>query len=386
MIDTLTPATGEEVRSLGLMTLAQALRAGGVRLGTDRLISAAEALAVINISHRGDTKSGLRATLINDPADFELFDQLFDVLYPSSLRVPPGAEWVIPQSPESLSPPALRRLAEALRAAGPVNTLTRPDEQRPDARGTFAATDVLVTKDFEQMSSAELDAARRLLAMPSRSSALRRTRRYARATHGSRLDVRHLLRASASGRVQPLHWLSPRMKPREWVLLMDISGSMAVYTRMFLHFAHVVARRLRPLEAFAFATRLTRLTRHLRPLDPDTALMHSARAVSEWDGGTRIGACLAEFNTLWSRRVLARGAGVILLTDGLERGDPAELDEAVRRLSRSARELVWVNPLERSASYAPLAMGAAVLARYATRHHSAHNVRSLIDLAVLLGL
>lgn len=386
MIDTLTPAMGEDSRSLSLMTLAQALRAGGVRLGTDRLIVAAEALALINISHRGDTKAGLRATLINDPADFELFDQLFDVLYPSSLRVPPGAEWVIPKSPESPSPPALRRLAEALRAAGPVKTLTRPDEQRPDAGGTFAATDVLVTKDFEQMSSAELEQARRLLAMPSQSSALRRTRRYARATHGSRLDVRHLLRASASGRLQPLHWLSPRMKPREWVLLMDISGSMAVYTRMFLHFAHVVARRLRPLEAFAFATRLTRLTRHLRPLDPDTALMHSARAVSDWDGGTRIGACLAEFNTRWSRRVLARGAGVILLTDGLERGDPAELDEAVRRLSRSARELVWVNPLERSASYAPLAMGAAVLARHATRHHSAHNVRSLIDLAVLLGL
>jgi len=161
---------------------------------------------------------------------------------------------------------------------------------------------------------------------------------------------------------------------------------MAVYARMFLHFAHALSRRMRPLETFVFATRLTRLTRHLRPLDPDVALAQSARAVCDWDGGTRIGASLSGFNEQWSRRVLARGAGVILLTDGLERGDANEMEQAVRRLSRSARALVWLNPLERSASYAPLAMGASILARHATRHYSAHNVRTLHDLVSVLGL
>ncbi len=380
------PRSAADTRLPGLMTLAQALRAGGVRLGTDRLIAAAEVLAVIDIRVRPDAKAGLRATLINDPADFELFDQLFDALYPPSTRVPPGSDWVIPQSPQSLSPPALRRLAEALRAAGPIHTTRRPDEQHTDARGTYAATDQLVHKDFEQMSSAELEQARRLLTTTPALSAMRRTRRYVRGPVGSRVDVRQLLRASASGRESPPVRLTPVRKPRDWVLLIDISGSMAVYARMFLHFAHALSRRMRPLETFVFATRLTRLTRHLRPLDPDVALTQSARAVSDWDGGTRIGACLSGFNEQWSRRVLARGAGVILLTDGLERGDANAMEQAVSRLSRSARALVWLNPLERSASYAPLAMGASILARHATRHYSAHNVRTLHDLVAVLGL
>jgi len=380
------PRSAAETRPPGLVTLAQALRAAGVRLGTDRLIAAAQVLAVLDLRVREDAKAGLRATLINDPADFELFDQLFDALYPPSTRLPAGADRVTPQSPESVSPPALRRLAEALRAAGPIHTVRRPDQPQIDARGTYAATEQLVHKDFEQMNSVELEEARRLLTMTPARSAMRRTRRYVRGHVGTRVDVRHLMRASAVGRESPPVRLTPALTPRDWVLLIDVSGSMAVYARMFLHFAHALSRRIRPLETFVFATRLTRLTRQLRPLDPDVALAQSARSVGDWDGGTRIGASLSAFNEHWSRRVLSRGAGVILLTDGLERGVAIEMEQAVARISRCARTLVWLNPLERSASYAPLAMGASILARHATRHFSAHNVRTLRDLVSVLSL
>jgi uncharacterized protein with von Willebrand factor type A (vWA) domain len=163
------------------------------------------------------------------------------------------------------------------------------------------------------------------------------------------------------------------------VLLVDVSGSMAVYARMFLQYAHLLSRRGSRVETFAFATRLTRLTRALETPDPDTALAKVSRLVKDWDSGTRLGAALEEFNGDWSRRVLGRGAWVLLLTDGLEREGPALLAEQLRRLRLNCRELVWVNPLLRSATYQPLAGGAAALERFATRRLSAHNVDSLLE-------
>lgn len=368
-----------------LPNLARALRAGGVRLGTGSLLAAAEALARVDPSERLDVHAALRATLIIDPADYELFDQLFEALFPSGARLPLGSELRLPRQPGPAPAPAQRRLAQALVAAGTVRAAERREQREVDASGTASDEEVLQRKDFEQMSAAELDRARELLRVQPPRRAMRRTRRLVAAQGGDRLDLRRMLRSGLRGGDLGLpRFQTQRLRPRDWVLLVDVSGSMSTYSRMFLQFAHALARRSRSLETFAFSTHLTRISRALRPIDPDRALQMVSGAVDDWDGGTRIGDCLADFNLHWARRVLSRGASVVLLTDGLERGSVEVLEDEVRRLARSCRELIWINPLMRSEAYAPLAAGAAVLERYAAYRRSAHNIASLLDLARLL--
>jgi hypothetical protein len=182
----------------------------------------------------------------------------------------------------------------------------------------------------------------------------------------------------------PLPRRRRQQRPRDWILLVDVSGSMAAYSRMALHLAWALARRGGRLEVFTFATHLTRLTRAIRTADPDVALQTASRAVTDWDGGTRIGEALADFNHRWARRVLTRAPWVALLTDGLERSGVEQLETEVARLARQCRELIWINPLRRSPLYQPLAAGAAVLDRYATRRFSAHSVESLLALTRLI--
>jgi hypothetical protein len=382
MAPTSSSEPADDPRSLP--RLAAALRGGGVTLGTSSLLLASEALAQIDLGRRSDVRACLRSTLIHDPADFELFDHLFDALFPSDVNLPRDSTPLLPKSPHAPPSPAMKRLAQALLAAGSVKTLERKISDERDSRGTASDIDLLKRKDFEQMSAREIDAARELLRTVFPEESLRRSRRFVPAALGPQLDLRRMLRSALSGGELRPRRRQVDLRPRDWVLLVDVSGSMATYSRMFLQFAHALRRRSRGLEVFTFSTRLTRISRALRPVDPDIALQAVTGAVSDWDGGTRIGDSLAEFNRVWSRRVLARGAFVLLLTDGLERGAPDVLEVEMRRLARRARELVWINPLLRSASYQPLAAGAAVLDRHATLRRSAHNVESLLDLGRLL--
>jgi uncharacterized protein with von Willebrand factor type A (vWA) domain len=235
----------------------------------------------------------------------------------------------------------------------------------------------LACKDFEQMTAAELDEARRLIAAAPARSAQRRTRRWESGGAGGRLDLARMLR---NRRPDVPLFRSPRWRLRDCVLLVDISGSMAVYARMFLRFAHALLGRGGRVEVFTFATRLTRLTRELAVTDPDAALRAATRKAPDWDGGTRLGECLAEFNFAWARRTLSRGAQVLLLTDGLERESIGQLDAELARLRRSCRELIWVNPLMRHKDYEPLAAGARLLERHSHRRVSAHSVQSVLAL------
>lgn len=377
------PDAGADLRSLP--RLAKALRAGGVRLGTDSLLMATRALGATELGRRTDVHAALRCSLIHDPGDFELFDALFDALFPTELNLPRDTRPLLPRSPLAEPSPAMKRLAQALLAVGQVKSLERREVGERDASGTASDNDLLRRKDFEQMSASELEAARNLLRQALPRDATRLTRRYRPAARGWRLDLRAMLRAShAGGEFLPRH---KRLieKPRDWVLIMDVSGSMAAYSRMFLHFAHALRRRSRGLEAFTFATRLTRITRVLRASDPDVALAGVTHVVGDWDGGTRLGDCLAEFNRSWARRVTSRGAWVLLLSDGLERGPPELLERELARLARSSHQLVWLNPLLRSAAYQPLAAGAAVIERHASVRQAAHNVDSLLALGQLLA-
>jgi hypothetical protein len=356
--------------------LAAALRRAGVAVPTGSLVVAARALAAVEATRREDVRDALRAALVSDPDDFALFGRLFDALFPAHVPVPTGSRLELP--PGGPPPSGSRRLAEAL---PPVRAAAgRPPEDAPelDASGTASDRERLASRDFEQMTAAELAEARRLIAQSLPPPLLRPTRRHAPDPAGRDLDLRRMLRASR-GHVDALRPLrrARRQRPRHWFVLIDVSGSMATYARMFLHFAHALGRRVPGLEAFAFATRLTRLTRALRHSDPDAAVQEASGLIADWDSGTRIGECLAEFNLRFARRTLARGGSVLLFTDGLETGDCADLETEVARLARTCREIVWVNPLLRSASWAPLAAGAAVLARHTKRRAASHDLRSL---------
>ncbi len=369
---------------LTLPRLAQALRASGVKVGSGSVLVAAQALAAVDLGRRTDVRDALRSALICEPADFELFDTLFDLLFPAERGTGLGSEPALPRS-ENLPPaPAGRRLAAALPRPS-VRQQPVPELIERDAAGSASDSEVLSSKDFEQMSAAELEQARGLLASAPPRASLRRTRRYVTGARGSQLDLRRTVRAMLRG-LDPLPPVRrrPALRPRDWVLLVDVSGSMAAYSRMALHLAWALARRGGRLEVFAFATHLTRLTRAMRAADPDVALQLATRAVTDWDGGTRIGECLADFNRRWAGRVLTRGPWVILLSDGLERAGVEALEAELARLRRQCRELIWLNPLRRSPTYQPLAAGASVLNRYASRQCSAHNVTSLIALTRLI--
>ncbi|MFO0448624.1 MAG: vWA domain-containing protein [Pseudomonadota bacterium] len=369
-----------------LPALAAALRRAGVKVGTDALLVAAEALVAVGPERRADVRDALRATLVRSPADFDLFDRLFGAFFPEGLPLPEGSRLDLPPE-RAQRAPGSRRLAEAL---PPSRAVARPPrrgrEAPPDASGTASDREVLHAKDFEQMSAAELAEARALIAAQVPRVWLRRTRRHAPDPAGRDLDLARMLRG-ARGRFDALGRArrARRLQPRDWVVLVDVSGSMAVYARTFLYFAHALARRSPRVEVFAFATRLTRLTRAMALPDPDAAVAAACTQVLDWDGGTRIGECLGEYNRRWAKRAASRGAAVLLLTDGLETGDPLRLEAEARRLARTARPLLWVNPLLRSAAWQPLAAGAAALARQARQPVSAHDLDSLAALGRLLA-
>ena len=367
--------------SRSLVELTQMLRAGGVKIGSGSTLDANAALAVVGLARREDVRAALGATLIRDPADLALFEQVFEALFPLRAWSLAGSEPITPKSKGLEAPPATRRLAESLASRAAVEVLRGADREELIATGTHSRLERLAAKDFEQMTAAELAAARRALAAAPARSALRRSRRWELDTAGRSVDLKRMLRRRQLD--APL-FRAPQLRPRDWVLLIDISGSMAVYSRMFLHFAHALSRRGGRLETFVFATRLTRITHEMRALDPDAALRAASHAVADWDGGTRLGDSLAEFNHVWARRVLGRGAQVLLLTDGLEREGIDVLEREVARLVRSCHELIWINPLLRHAGYAPLAAGASVLARNVRRTAPAHNVDSVLDLIRLL--
>jgi uncharacterized protein with von Willebrand factor type A (vWA) domain len=253
--------------------------------------------------------------------------------------------------------------------------------------------EVLRHKDFALCSDAELDETRRMMSDLRLAGALRRSRRLQPIRHrhrpGSRPDVRATVRRSvrAGGEAVVPSQRGPSERPRNLVLLLDVSGSMDPYARALIRFAHaaVASQRRSRVEVFALGTRLTRLTRALSSRDPDEAIAAAASETIDWSGGTRLGEGLRVFNDQWGVRGIARGAVVVILSDGWDRGDPAELGEQMARLRRVARRIVWVNPLKASEGYAPLARGMAAALPYVDDFVEGHSVAALEELAAVVG-
>jgi uncharacterized protein with von Willebrand factor type A (vWA) domain len=370
-----------------IVHFARTLRAAGLPIGPGHVLDAVEAAAEVGLSRRADFYWALHAVLVSRAEHHPLFDEAFRLLWREPDALPQGMELLLSRSPAAPGPAPTRRLAEAL--ASPRRSRTSAPDDRPDvdAHLAWSEQERLHTRDFEQMSAEEVREAERAIArlhLPVREVPTRRMRPDPR---GDRLDPRAMLRASLrAGRdVIPLRWRRTLPRPPAVVTLCDVSGSMARYARMMLRFQHALGQGRPRVHSFTFGTRLTNVTRALVDRDVDAALAGVGRTVQDWDGGTRIGECLREFNLRWSRRLLGQGAIVLLVTDGLDRGDPRLLATEAERLRRSCRRLVWLNPLLRFRGFEPLAEGVRTLLPHVDEFRPVHDLQSLAALAGALA-
>jgi uncharacterized protein with von Willebrand factor type A (vWA) domain len=370
-----------------VLRFARLLRAAGLSVGPDRVIDALKAIEVAGIERRDDFFWTLASVLLSKREQFELFQQAFEVYWRQEQPLDAGLPRVPAARPTTDSGEELAsRLAEALAAAWPEQPAVAI-QREVSAVASASPQEKLREMDFRTMTGAELAQAKRLIAglrLPIPQVHVRRMRPDA---HGPRIDLRGTLRTSLRGNadVIPLRRRAQRKEHPPLAVLCDISGSMSRYSRMFLHFLHAITNDRDRVHTFLFGTRLTNVTRHLRHRDVDVALAGVARAVADWSGGTRIGASLKEFNLRWSRRVLAHNAVVLLISDGLDRDAGADLSEAMERLHKSCRRLIWLNPLLRFERFEPVAQGVRLMLPHVDAFLPAHNVESLTDLARALS-
>ena len=378
------------------------LRATGIRAGTSSTLTALSQVETAGIERRVDLRAALRSTLISRAEHRELFDVAFDLFWKDPQIQEKMMNALLPaiqgRGNMSAPPPPPLRLTDAYAPEAPKVDPKRlpnqPDELNFDATLTFSANEKLQRLDFEQMSALEWDAARKAVSRFALPMKLLRTRRTTSALRG-RVDLRASLRESSktAGEIVSIKRVTQAERPPHLVVLCDISGSMHRYTRMFLHFVHALANadrsngngRRQKLEVFLFGTRLTHVTRLLRGHDVDSALNSIAATAPDWSGGTRIGACLHEFNLHWSRRVLGQGAQVLLLTDGLDRDDSLLLATEAERLGKSCRSLTWLNPLLRYQGFEAKAAGVRALMPHVDAFVPVHNLESIAELAATLS-
>ncbi|MEA2662531.1 MAG: uncharacterized protein QOH08_2103 [Chloroflexota bacterium] len=361
-----------------LLTFARMLRDAGVPVDATRARLALSALAELGLEHEPDVRAACRAVLVSRHTDIPAFEATFDRFW-ALLRggtMPPGRTTVrLPKGPLDVSVPLV---APSGRGGASVIEHT--------IRVVASPAEVLRGTDFAAMTPAERAAAARFLDRLRWTPGLRPSRRYRPARHGERLDARGTMRRSLGTGGEPLAllWRARREKRRPLVILCDISGSMEAYTRLFLHLAHGLTRGWGRVEVFTFGTRLTRVTRQLRERRPDAAIARVSRTVADWSGGTRIGEAVGEFNRRWSRRVLGRGAIVLFLSDGWERGDPEILAAEMARLQRGSYRLIWLNPLSGTRDYAPAASGAQAIVRFVDDHLPSNTLEGLLHVGLLL--
>ncbi|MFW5833711.1 MAG: vWA domain-containing protein [Pseudomonadota bacterium] len=391
------PVRGEGgLLAANIVHFGRALRAAGLKIGPGQILDALEALAAVGIGSRRDFYWTLFAVFVKRADQRELFDQTFHIFWRDpqllerlmQLMLPTLEGDNVPEGPRS---EVSRRVADAMAPEKQPGEGEgdEPDEERVelDAVMTWSANEVLQTKDFEEMSQAEIELAKRAMQRLALPIAKVRTRRFDPHPHGNRVDLRRTLRGSlrGGGALIDLEKKRRRMRPPPLVVLCDISGSMSRYSRLLLHFLHALTNDRDRVYSFLFGTRLTNVTRQLKNRDIDFALDRIGEACTDWSGGTRIGHCLEQFNRVWGRRVLTQGAVVLLITDGLDRDAAENLEKEMDRLQRSCRRLIWLNPLLRFDGYAPLASGAKAMIRHVDAFHSVHNLESLDQLAHIMS-
>ena len=371
-----------------IVYFARALRAAGLPVGPGAVLDALEALKVAGVGTREDFYWTLHAVFVKRHEHSVLFDQAFRIFFRRRGYIDQLLAMMLPQAPAAPQAPqaGATRVHEAL-FAGLDNKLKKDREVEVDARMTVSDREVLQKKDFAQMTAAEIAAAKDAMKRLVLPFAELRTRRLTPHLHGHLIDIRRTLRASMKGGGDfiDLRFIGPKTRPPPIVALLDISGSMSQYSRIFLHFLHALTDARKRVSTFLFGTRLTNVTRALRERDPDDALTACSAAVPDWSGGTRIASSLSAFNKLWARRVLAQGAIVLLITDGLERDADNTLSFEMDRLHRSCRRLIWLNPLLRFEGFEARARGIKAMLPYVDEMRPIHNLESMAGLVAALA-
>ncbi|MCA9969766.1 MAG: VWA domain-containing protein [Anaerolineales bacterium] len=370
-----------------LVLFGRLLRGLGMDVNPGRMLDLVAALEHVDIGRRSDFYYTLRSLLVHHRADLPRFDEAFDRFW----RAPGDGSVTLGSLFSPAPPPPPKQILTLpqpdLAAQPPDDTpgaADEPAQELVEVTRTYSQREILWTKDFGQMSAAELQAVRQFMAELVWDLGLRRTRRRRGHPHGRLPDMRRLLRQNLRYGGELLEWprRTPRFKPRPLIILADISGSMEQYTRLLLQFTFSLSSRLaQQVEVFVFSTRLTRITRQLRTKNLDEALTNVASEVHDWAGGTRIGDALKTFNFKWGRRVLGRGAVVMLISDGWDRGDPQLLRAEMGRLHRSCHRLIWLNPLLGSPRYEPLTRGMQAALPFIDDFLPVHNLASLADLS-----
>jgi uncharacterized protein with von Willebrand factor type A (vWA) domain len=360
-----------------VVTFGRVLREAGLEVGPGRLTDALQGLEAVGLTRREDVYWTLRTTLVARREEIEPFDRAFQAWFLRTPSHPPRRD----EDPRETRPDAPRTRRDARLRGDPPSTAAEPETIG------YSAHEVLRRKDFAAMSDEESAAVARLIGQIGGERPRRRTRRLRAHPRGRTLDMRRLARSTLATGGDAVHRRFRRRThaPRKLVVLCDVSGSMEAYSRAMLLYLHALMRSGRGVEVFAFGTRLTRITAELAARDPDAAVRAAADRVVDWAAGTRIGESLKVFNDVWGRRALSRGAVVLIVSDGWERGDNALLRREIQRVHRAAFALVWVSPLKGSADYQPLAGGMRAALPFVDRFVAGHDLASLEALAVLLS-
>ena len=375
----------------------RALRRAGIPLGPERILNAIKAVEAAGFTEKTDFYYTLQACFVSKPEHLVLFKQTFNLYWRDPQFLEKMMKMLSPLLRQETAPEkpkdAERRAAEALLEEPEEKPEPQTGDEQEfniDAEMSYAIDEKLRQADFEQMTLAELNAAKRAIAqmkLPIDPIASRRTRADQR---GKIPDWRATMRSSMrKGDIMRLERRAKRIRWPNLVAICDISGSMSGYSRMLLHFLHAASNAKgagwAQVHSFTFGTQLTNITRHLRQRDVDAALSAAGAQALDWEGGTRIGASLHEFNKVWSRRVLGQGAVVLLITDGLDRDGADQLAIEAERLRLSCKKLIWLNPLLRWDGFSPKAQGIKALLPQVDSFRSAHNINALEELSDVLS-
>ena len=349
------------------VAFGRVLRGAGLRVPLDSVVTFVQCLDAVGITDRNRVYWAAHSSLVRKPEDREAFNVAFAVFWE---RLSAG------EDPETIGVESTTLAVDE----GDESGDDASDVNEPSVTLRFSAAETLREKDFADYSPDELIEAQRLMHRLRLAGSPRRSlRQTSSRRRGANVDVRRTVRRSFASLGEPVRreWREPSERLRRLVVLLDVSGSMEPYARAFLRFMHAAMVGRQRVEAFTLGTRLTRITRELSHRDPDKALARTSRQVADWSGGTRLGECVRMFNDRWGVRGMARGAIVVVLSDGWDRGNPEVLDEEMRRLQRVAHRVVWVNPLKVTPGYAPLARGMAAALPHVDAFVEGHSLAAL---------
>jgi len=390
----LNTGSGEKL-SDNVLYFARVLRSAGIPIGSGRILDAIKAINKIGLADKSIFYWALHSVFVHKNEHREIFDQAFKIFWKNPRLLEKMMQLALPRlntgTLEASDADINRRVQEAFNTDNMskenyVHPSTE-DELKFDAVMTYSESELLQGMDFEQMSSDEINTAKKVIAQMNLSIPQVKSRRFKNSSLRRKIDLRQSLKGANKfcGEYIPLRYKSRKDKNPPIIAICDISGSMSRYSRMLLHFMHVLTTLRNDVHTFLFGTRLTNVTRFLRFKDVDEALAATSSAVEDWSGGTRIGDCLKDFNFNWSRRVLGPGAIVLFITDGLDRGGGIGLSKQIKLIQKSSKRLIWLNPLLRYEEFAPKPTGVKAILPYVDEFRPIHSLESMDQLVNALS-